>query len=298
MIKKVWLFILSFIAIFSVWVSIADIIPDDSHRIDKCVKIENTTFGWYRAVQVLDGICYNEKKVYEVEENECLEQHYHACDSYIYLIPNSKVIKWKNWILELLRNNSILVGEINPNGGYYFNSDWLYNGVNSITEEYEIIKSNWKYGLKLTKKYDSDTNESFLEDWENSENLEEFSEKLPKSYIPIKLISFAIARLFTIFIETLILFLTAKFWRKSWSFKNRRLIITWIIASTVTLPLLWFVLPIFFSNYWVYVIFWEILVTIIETFIIKYSLKVERKMAIFASIVCNLCSFIIWLFIF
>jgi hypothetical protein len=54
----------------------------------------------------------------------------------------------------------------------------------------------------------------------------------------------------------------------------------------------------FFSNYLLYVIIWEILVTVIETFIIKYSLKIERKMAIFTSIICNLCSFIVWLFIF
>lgn len=302
MIKKIGLFILSFIAIFSVWVSFADVIDPNTHKVDKCVKIKNPTFGWYRAVQMLEGICYNDEGIYEVEKNGCLTQHYHACDSYIYLIPNSKIIKWKNGIFELLTNNSIFVGKVNPNWWYYPNWDyfsnrgWLYIGVKSITEEYEIVKSNWKYELKLIKKYDSDTNESFLEDWENSRNLEELN-GAPESYIFIKLISFSFARLSTIFIETLILFLISKFCRKSWSFKKWKLILTWILASTVTLPLLWFVLPIFFNNYWIYVIFWEILVAAIEVFIIKYSLKIERKMAIFASIVCNLCSFIVWLFI-
>ena len=293
MIKKVWLSLL--LGILFVWVSFADVIPIDSHRVDKCVKIENPTFAWYRAVQKLEGVCYNKKLVYEVGKDECLKQHYHACDSYIYLIPNSKVIKRKNGILEMLTNNSIFVGEIDPNWGYYSNSD--YRGVKSITEEYEIVKSNWKYELKLKKMYDSDTDESFLEDWENSRNLEEYN-GAPESYIFIKLISFSFARLSTIIIETLILFLISKICRKSWFFKNRKLIITWILASTATLPLLRFVLPIFFSNYRVYVIFWEILVTVIETFIIKYSLKIERKMAVFASVACNLCSFLAWIFMF
>ena len=102
----------------------------------------------------------------------------------------------------------------------------------------------------------------------------------------------------TVLIETLLLFLIAKLCRKSWDIKNRKIFVVWILASTVTLPLLRFVLPIFFSNYRIYVIFWEVLVTAIEVFIIKYSLKIDRKMAIFASVACNLCSFLIWLFIF
>jgi hypothetical protein len=113
-----------------------------------------------------------------------------------------------------------------------------------------------------------------------------------------RLIKFWIAWIITILVETMVLFLIVKICRRSWSIKNRKIIVTWILASTVTLPLLWFVLPIFFNNYWVYVIFGEILVTAIEVFIIKYSLKVERKMAIFASIVCNLCSFLFWLLVF
>jgi hypothetical protein len=291
MIKKIWLLLLSLFVIFWFWTSFADIIPINSYRVDSCVKIENPVVWWYRAVQVVENAnCHWE--VYEIKKDKCLEQHYQHCDSYIYLVPSFVTIKWK---IELLKNN-ILIGEVNPNWWYYSNSNWLYRGVKTITEEYKIIRLNWKYKLKLTKMYNSDTNESLLEDWENSTNSEEFIWHSPESHISIKLISFTIARLATIFIETLILFLISKFCWTTWSFKNRKLIITWVLASTVTLPLLRFVLPMFFSNYWIYVIFWEILVTIIEVFIIKYILKIKREMAIFASVLCNLCSFLVWLF--
>lgn len=289
MIKKIYLSLL--LGILFVWVSFADVIPIDSHRIDKCVKIENPKIGWYTAIQVINGPC--EWGVYVVEKNKCLKQHYHFCDSYIYLIPNSMGIKWR---FDLLKNNNILLGEIDPNGGYYSNSDLSYRGINSITEEYEIIRSNWEYELQLinTLYYNNDTQESLLKEWNNIKLWKTFT----KSYIIIKLIAFLIAWLSTIIIETLLLFFITKLCRKSWYIKNWKIFVTWVLASTVTLPLLWFVLPIFFSNYWIYVIFWEILVTIIETFIIKYSLKIDWKMAIFASAVCNLCSFLFWLFIF
>jgi hypothetical protein len=72
------------------------------------------------------------------------------------------------------------------------------------------------------------------------------------------------------------------------------LILTWILASTITLPLLRFVLPLFIKDGVEYMVIWELLVTIIEVFIIKYWLKISRWKAILASVVCNLCSFLIW----
>jgi hypothetical protein len=76
------------------------------------------------------------------------------------------------------------------------------------------------------------------------------------------------------------------------------LILTWILASTITLPLLRFVLPLFIKDGVEYMVIWELLVTIIEVFIIKYWLKISRWKAILASTMCNVFSFIVWIIVF
>jgi len=172
---------------------------------------------------------------------------------------------------------------------YDFEIIWDEENVR-LSDDKEDIKS-------LDDEYTGDGTNYTLKIVENGQEIME-SEQDIELVNKDRLIKFWIAWIITILVETMVLFLIVKICRRSWSIKNRKIIVTWILASTVTLPLLWFVLPIFFNNYWVYVIFGEILVTAIEVFIIKYSLKVERKMAIFASIVCNLCSFLFWLLVF
>lgn len=198
--------------------------------------------------------------IYNPKPNECLKWDYRKRKSNIYLLPFR------------LPSSSVLSWKWIEIWNLYAWSlnikDW--DDRDFILEEYEIVKIDWEYKLLLKNEWGINKYEQI----------------------------FLFAWIVTVIIETLALFLIAKFCWKSWSLKNRKIIVTWILASTVTLPLLWFVLPWFFSSYLVYVLFWEILVTAIETFIIKYSLKIERKMAIFASVVCNLCSFLIWLFIF
>jgi hypothetical protein len=99
-------------------------------------------------------------------------------------------------------------------------------------------------------------------------------------------------------IETIVLFSIAKSFRKEDQIPNKRLILIWILASTITLPLLRFVLPMFIVDWVEYAVIWELLVTLIEIFVIKYWLKVSRGKAILASIICNLCSYLIWLLVF
>jgi hypothetical protein len=73
--------------------------------------------------------------------------------------------------------------------------------------------------------------------------------------------------------------------------------LTWIVASSVTLPILRFVLPNIFHNWTVFAIIGEVFVTIVEVVIIKYMLNIRRWKAIIASIACNLFSVLIWLFL-
>ena len=113
-----------------------------------------------------------------------------------------------------------------------------------------------------------------------------------------RLIKFLIAWIITILIETVILSIIAKlFWKKN-QISNWRIVSIWIIASTITLPLLRFILPLIIVDWVEYTIIWELLVTIIEIFIIKYWLKISRWKAILASVICNLCSYLFGLFIF
>ena len=109
------------------------------------------------------------------------------------------------------------------------------------------------------------------------------------------LIQFWKSLLLTITLETIALFFLCKLFFKKDNLKTWKIILTWILASSVTLPILRFILPHFFHNYTVYAIFGEIFVTFVEVFIIKYLLDINRQKATIASIACNLFSVIIGL---
>ncbi len=343
--KKIWLFVLSFISILFVGLSFADLIPDDEHRVNRCSNLKNVEIDNYRVIYAYiyekwpdrcwqgENICslFGDEepelvwKVSEYDIGKCLP----VWEINIYLFD-------ENGDVNLLTQDNIKEKAI-----YVWNiavKEWGYvNNSNPLTSEtftYGITKTWSNYALEesdietiewfnnkpftLTKdedNYDSEIiwdeediksldDESAGDETNYTLEIVETGQEIIGSEQDIELVSknrlirFWIAWIITILVETMILFLIVKICRRSWSIKNRKIIVTWILASTVTLPLLWFVLPIFFSNYWVYVIFGEILVTAIEVFIIKYSLKVERKMAMFASVICNLCSFLFWLLVF
>ena len=283
MTKKIWLFILSFIAIFSFWVSFADVIPDNSHYLKRCSKLKDAEIDKYKVVYAYTydewpdwcwhgpfNLCSAEEsklrwRVVEYEVENCLP----AWNMKIYLLDereNIDILTQDN-----INEKAIFVWNIVVQWGEYVDNS------NPLTEEnttYKIEKNGDDYKLELTE---SNT-------WISLDN--------------IKIIKFWIAWIITILIETIILFIIAKLFRKGDQISNWRLILTWIIASTITLPLLRFVLPLFIKVWVEYTVLWELLVTLIEIFIIKYWLKISRWRAILASVVCNLCSFLVWLFIF
>jgi len=107
--------------------------------------------------------------------------------------------------------------------------------------------------------------------------------------------SFLKSLLITVILETIILFFLCKLFFKKDNIKTRKIILTWIIASSITLPILRFVLPRIFHDYTVYAIVGEIFVTFVEVFIIKYLLDINRQKSTLASVACNLFSVIIGL---
>jgi hypothetical protein len=99
--------------------------------------------------------------------------------------------------------------------------------------------------------------------------------------------------LWAIMLETLILFYMAKLFWKENEISNKKLLLFWIIPTTVTLPLLWFVLPLLLWDGIWYTVIWELLVVAIESIIIKYWLHISWMKAIITSFICNLFSFIL-----
>ena len=99
----------------------------------------------------------------------------------------------------------------------------------------------------------------------------------------------------TIILETIIVFFVCKLFYRKDNIKSKKIFLTGLVASSVTLPILWFLLPIILNNYLLYAILGEIFVVAVETVIIKYLLKISWKKAIIASVCCNLFSVLIWL---
>ncbi len=306
MTKKIWLFFLSLIAIITFWISFADIIEPNTHYVDRCVKFQNVEIDNYRVIVENYGPMTDE--IYEPQANQCLEWYYQFAESTQYLLDKS--IDIEGITHENIQDEAIKIWNLRAIWWYVNDS----NPLSSETFTYRIIK-NWD----IYKLEESDTES--VKSFENNEIIwdEEDIKSLDEEYIEDetdyaleiveseewielannnRLVKFLVAWILTILIETIVLFAIAKLFRKEEQISNWRLILTWIFASTITLPLLRFVLPLFIKDWVEYIVIWELLVTLIEIFIIKYWLRVSRWKAILASIFCNLFSFLIWLFIF
>lgn len=285
MIKKIWLFVLSFIAIFSVWVSFADIIEDDEHDVGRCVKLQNVEIDNYRVIVDIETEI-DDWEVYEPSADSCLREHYKFWKSKQYLLDKS--IDIDEITKENIQDKAIQIWNLRVVWRVVKNSNPLT--YESFT--YRIVKTWNDYALDLAS---SEENNDFVEDY--ALELVESEQGIELAWTH-RLIKFSIAWILTVLIETIVLFIIAKLFRKEDQISNKRLIIIWILASSVTLPLLWFVLRLFIKDWVEYTIIGELLVILIEVFIIKYWLKISRGKAIVASILCNLCSYFVWLLIF
>ena len=85
--KKIWLFLFSLITILWIWTSFADVIPDNAHYVNRCVKLQNVEIDNYRVIVENDTV--TTRDVYEPHAGECLEQHYKFGESRQYLLDKS-----------------------------------------------------------------------------------------------------------------------------------------------------------------------------------------------------------------
>ena len=215
-------------------------------------------------------------------------KHYKFWESRQYLLDKSVDIE--EITKENIQDKAIQIWDLQVNGRYVDDSNPL---------------SNENYTYKIAKIWNDYTlEESDSESLDLLENKTDYTLEIVESEEGIELVSdnrlikFWIAWLLTILIETIILFAIAKLFQKKDEISNLRLILVWILASTITLPLLWFVLPLFIKDWIKYTVIWELVVILIEIFIIKYWLKVSRWKAILASFICNLCSYLLGLLVF
>ena len=243
MIKKVWLLLLSIFVIFWFWVSFANPIAVRIPLI--CSELENVEIDLYRVVvpYVSSG---GYTKFYEPNINECLK-----CKKDDSLLARIKNIQDPPEIEVFLLDKSIDLENISKN----FVEEvaipiWTVPTVNcedtlryDENRKYKIIRSWGTYKLEMIytdyKPVYYPKHEYIVYEYEIEETKDS------------KLIQFSLSRLIAVIIETIILLVIAKLCLKEDQISNRKLILFWIIPTTITLPFLWFLFPLIIEE-WVY----------------------------------------------
>jgi hypothetical protein len=109
-------------------------------------------------------------------------------------------------------------------------------------------------------------------------------------------IRFLYALLFSLLIETTVLYiLLRKIWPKKFQKLSTPMIIfSGIITTLSTLPMIWFVLPLF-TNTVTYAPVAETIAVLVEAIEYRVLLQTTMKRALWISLTCNMVSFLIGL---
>ena len=299
--KKI--FLLTILLAFSN-LTYCDIIPENSHSVDKCVKIINSV-----DFPDIVLIAYTEhpgggSNAFVIDPTSCIEKGYKFNSLQIFAVKKSYLtnknldsIDWKN-DKNVFRANI----EIDSYGGYVDN----LSPISSIEEYYkienvrdsslvlykskEIIKFNNGRPVSI-KTYSYKSGITNL-DKQNSTNEDSYFFLFDKQNT---VLDFLRALFLTILIETFVLFVFFKTKFKILKINNNLLLLTGFLSSFLTLPYLWFVLPMFIQSTLFYVLIGELSVIIIETIIIWGILKINFRNAMLVSLTANLISFLMGL---
>ena len=272
MIKKLWLSLLSLVSILFVWITFAN--PIAPERYYYCTMFENTDIDNYRIV-VQNASNFYEPTAYSCsqcwqspsqERNDGWALSFRGPTQQVFLL--NKSISVGSITTDNIESNAILIWSITSTF-----CDEPYNK----TKVYKIVYSGGNYTmLDSTDQY----------------KIKQEQQKI-KQKVRDSIKDFPLYWSLAVIIETLVLFFIAKIFRKEERISNKRIILRWVIPTTVTLPLLRFVLPLIIWNWAWYVVIWEILVATVEAIMMKYWLGISRKKAIIASFLCNMFSFIV-----
>ena len=109
--------------------------------------------------------------------------------------------------------------------------------------------------------------------------------------------NFLYAFLFTQIVEIPVVFILIRRVYKHEEINISKIIFIGFIASALTLPYLWFILPFYIFNKTIYVIIGESLVVLVETIIYNQLLKIKLSESFKISLAANASSFLFGLFI-
>lgn len=293
---KKLLVLIPFLLLFQV--SYADVVPVNSHHVRKCVKITNTSdFPDFYIVACIKSVTRTEIEVSVIDSDKCLEAGYKFNSLYIvaakkrYLEDQLKgSVDWFND--ENIRQQNLKIST----SDFSITND---SAVSSIDEFYKIIEITDKkillYKYKELIRY-NDGSPIQLKKFPYVKVKKE-SDAIEGIYPQAEMFNFLTALLITIFIESIILFLLFKTKYRKLNIKNKLLLITGLVTSFSTLPYVWFVFPALIQSRFPYILISECFAISIESVLIYYLLKIDYKKAFLVSVICNLISFSIGLFI-
>lgn len=109
--------------------------------------------------------------------------------------------------------------------------------------------------------------------------------------------TFLFALLLTLLIEIPVVFIGIKFFYKQKVIKNEKIILAGLIASVLTLPYFWFVMPSYISSRGVYIFLGESLIILIEAIIYNQLLKLKFFKAFIISLSANIASILLGLMV-
>lgn len=278
-----------------------DITPENSHRVNKCVKFTNIEkYPDYFLMAYVEGVNGQKNDLYLIKPDECLDKGYKFNRLLIFAVKKNYLqtkdvesIDWKN-DSNVIRTDLTIDCE----GGYLENS----NPIVSIQEFYEIIGINDTvcsiYKKAEIKKFnngqpDSVVSFQYFKGKQKQQDSVLQQESLVEIYPAVYIVSFLKALMLTIFIELLVLFFFFKTIYKSLQVDNKKLFFIGILASLTTLPYLWFVIPVFLKWSISYIVFGELFVVIIESILLGIFLKINFRIALLVSFFMNLVSFLV-----
>jgi hypothetical protein len=104
---------------------------------------------------------------------------------------------------------------------------------------------------------------------------------------------FLLSLFLTLVAEVPVLFLFVKYIYKYTNIKTPIILFVGVLASALTLPYLWFILPAFVFDRTLYILLGETIVILVETFIYFKLLKLNLRNAFICSLIANLVSIIL-----
>jgi len=249
------------ITLFLFWVSpvMADIIPENSHSLERCVQIlKDKNFSDIELFAVIDWPIPLEQPIFQIVPGTCLEKWYKF-----------------NW-LSIYWNIATASGAIIDSSHLLSKNIETYGGY--IDERDPLMSETIFYSLQKTQ----------------SGTLR----LVQTGYIPIYSKAYTnkifLSRLFiTLLIEILFLFGYIKIVHHKNKIASTRIILAGFIASSITLYYFWKILPETSHPNWIYYVgILEWTICILEAIWYKYFLHISIRSALIISCIANLASII------